>query len=61
MEDFQKDGYNDGYGRTWLNNGHEKPQSDGDRYSYRIGREEGQRHRDIAKEIDEELYGNQKY
>lgn len=54
MEDFYNDGFNYGYGRGYRNSGHEQPETDGDRYSYERGREDGQRRREIAKELDSE-------
>jgi hypothetical protein len=57
MEDYYSDGFNAGYGQSWRNQGHEAPQSDGDRYSYRTGQEEGERRREISRELDRELYG----
>jgi hypothetical protein len=45
MEDYYKDGFNEGYGNGHLNNGHDFPDSDGDRYDYERGREDGERRR----------------
>ena len=55
MEDFYNDGYNEGYGRSRRNDHHDPPQSDGDRHSFDQGREEGERHRRVAEEIDREI------
>jgi hypothetical protein len=57
MEDYYNDGFNDGYGRDYLNYGHSRPQTDGDIYSYEQGREDGVRRRNISDEIDRELLG----
>ena len=57
-EDWYGDGYNAGRGRSHLNRGHAMPQTDGDRYSYDLGREDGERHRRVAEELDRELYGD---
>ena len=54
MEDYYNDGFNEGYGRRYRNQGHEAPQSDGDRYSYRTGQEDGERRRRISREFDQE-------
>jgi len=59
MENYIQDGYNDGYGRRYLNNGHDQPMSDEDLYFYNKGYEEGRRRKEIADEIDEELYGDE--
>ena len=53
MEDFRQDGFNDGYGQGYFNSGHEAPESDGDRYDYRVGREDGERRRRISEELEE--------
>jgi len=58
MEDYRQDGYNAGCGRAWLNDCHEFPQTDADRYSYNLGYEEGQRRARVAREIDRELYSD---
>ncbi len=52
MEDFRQDGFNDGYGRGYLNSGHEMPESDGEKYDYRTGREDGERRRRIREELE---------
>ena len=52
MEDYRQDGFNAGYGQGWRNNYHEQPYTDGDRYSYQTGYEEGSRRRRIADEVD---------
>lgn len=54
MEDFWQDGFNDGYGQGYLNSGHESPETDGDRYDYRVGREYGERRRKKISEDPEE-------
>ena len=56
MENYYQDGFNAGYGRSHLNDHHENPQTDGDRYSYRRGHEDGQRRRDISNELEREGY-----
>lgn len=53
MEDYRQDGFNAGYGQGWRNNYHEQPYTDGDRYSYQTGYEEGSRRRRIADEVEE--------
>ena len=58
MEDYYNDGYNSGYNREHLNDYHELPQTDGDRYSYRRGYEEGERHKQISDDLDREMYGD---
>jgi hypothetical protein len=58
MEDYREDGYNAGRGQAWRNDHHEPPQTDGDRYSYCAGYEEGERRRRVADEVDRELYGD---
>jgi hypothetical protein len=54
MEDYYNDGFNAGRGQSWRNEGHGSPQSDGDRYSYRTGQEDGERRREISRELDRE-------
>lgn len=61
MEDYREDGYNAGRGQAWRNDHHEPPQTDGDRYSYRSGYEEGQRRQRVSAEIDRELYGDDRW
>ena len=56
MEDFYSDGYNVGYGQSYKNDNHDYPQSDGDRYSYRRGAEDGERRRRVSDELDREGY-----
>jgi hypothetical protein len=58
MEDYYNDGFNTGYGRGYLNDHHDAPTSDGDRYSYNRGLEYGMRRRDISRELDREEYGD---
>ena len=41
MSDFYMDGFNQGRGRGYLNDGHDSPKHDYDRYSYDRGREPG--------------------
>ena len=53
MEDFYQDGFNDGYGRSSLNGGHSVPQTDYERASYQLGQSDGERRREIARELDE--------
>ena len=53
MEDYYYDGFNSGYGRNYLNDNHEYPQNDGDKYSYRAGYEDGQRRRKIKEELED--------
>jgi hypothetical protein len=54
MEDYYRDGFNNGYGESWRNNGHDGPQTEIDKYSYRRGIEDGERRRRIADELDNE-------
>ena len=56
MEDWYNDGFNTGYGQAWKNSGHDYPQSDSDTYSYKRGREDGERHRRAAEELEREGY-----
>lgn len=57
MRDFYNDGFNDGYsGKTYGDR--EYPRSDGDSYSYRNGLEDGMRRRDVSRELDREMYGD---
>ncbi len=55
MEDFYSDGYDVGYG-NYVDNNHEYPTSDGERYDYNRGREDGERRRRIADELEYEGY-----
>lgn len=55
-QDWYSDGYNQGRGHGWLNEGHDSPQSDSDHYSYERGYKEGERRKEISKEIDDEWY-----
>lgn len=55
MNDFYKDGFNDGYGRKTYGD-REYPQNDSDDFSYRRGRKEGQRRRGIANELEEKYF-----
>lgn len=54
MEDYYDDGFNAGYGRSYLNDHHDSPRTDGERYDYQRGIEDGQRRRQIADELDRE-------
>jgi len=56
MEDYYEDGFNTGYGRSYLNDGHDSPQSDGERYDYQQGIEDGQRRRRFADELENDWY-----
>lgn len=58
MEDYRKDGFNAGRGQGWRNDYHEPPQTDADRYSYRVGYEDGQRRERVSRELDREMYGD---
>ena len=58
MSDFYMDGFNQGMGRGYLNNGHDLPNNDCDRYSYDRGREDGERRRELSREIDREYFGD---
>jgi hypothetical protein len=55
MKDYYRDGVNVGRGESWRNNGHDYPQSEIDRYSYRRGIEEGEYRRRISDEVDREM------
>ncbi len=57
MRDFYNDGFKDGYGSE--NRNVEIPESDGDSYSYRRGYEDGQRRREISRELDREYFGDE--
>lgn len=50
MPDFHEDGFNEGYGRGYLNEDHDSPQSEGDQYDYQQGIEDGERRRDYTFE-----------
>jgi len=56
MRDYYQDGFDIGYGRGSSGN-RDYPSTDGDDFSYRQGIEDGQRHRDIANDIDREYDG----
>ena len=56
MEDYYNDGFNLGYGQSWRNSGHDSPQTDGDRYSFERGIEDGNRRREISQELDSRGY-----
>jgi len=56
MEDYYQDGINRGRGQDYLNSNHDYPQSDGDKYSYHRGVEEGERRREISRELEREEY-----
>lgn len=49
-------GFNAGYGRSYLNDGHGSPMTDGERYDNQQGVEDGQRRRDISNELEQEGY-----
>ena len=59
MRDYYNDGFQQGYGRPNDNYDNDYPRSDGDRYSYRCGVEDGERRRRVSDELDRELYGSQ--
>jgi hypothetical protein len=56
MEDFYHDGFNVGYGQSSRNMGHDYPQSTMDRWSYEDGIRDGERRRNISRELDREGY-----
>ncbi len=56
MEDYYMDGFNDGYGYSHKNKGHEPPQSNSDWASYKSGFSEGVYRRHISEMLDEEGY-----
>jgi hypothetical protein len=58
MEDFYQDGFNDGYGRKYLNREHDIPETDGDKYSYRCGQERGERWMHYKEEFDRDEFGD---
>ena len=58
MSDFYMDGFNQGMGRGYLNDGHDSPKHDYDRYSYERGRDDGERRREVSREIDREYFGD---
>ena len=58
MSDFYLDGLNQGMGRDYLNGGHDSPKHDYDRYSYERGREDGERRREVSRELDREYFGD---
>ena len=55
MRDFYDDGFKDGYGQKHYED-REYPQTDGDKYSYENGLEDGQRRRRISDELEREGY-----
>jgi hypothetical protein len=57
MDDYRKRGFDDGRGRG-TRDPYERPVSDGDSASYRYGREDGERRREISRELDREYFGN---
>ena len=57
MRDFYDDGFGDGYGRKSYGD-REYPSTYGDKYSYRRGLEDGAYRRDISRELDREIYGD---
>lgn len=58
MRDYYRDGYDDGYGTYRDNHDNDYPSSDGERYDYERGREDGQRRRDISRDIERDWYGD---
>jgi hypothetical protein len=54
MRDYYKDGFDKGYGRNYPNYDNDYPKSDGDRYDYEQGIRDGQRRKDISRELDRE-------
>lgn len=54
MRDYYQDGFDRGYGKNHTNYDNDFPRSDGDRYSYERGVEDGQRRREISRELDRE-------
>lgn len=57
MRDYYRDGFDEGYGRSSSNYENDFPKNDGDAYSYRRGVEDGQRRREISREIDRDDFG----
>jgi hypothetical protein len=51
--DYYDDGMRDGRGDAWRNGSEEYPASDGDRYSYRTGYEDGERRRKWHEEEED--------
>lgn len=51
MRDYYNDGFNEGYGREHTSP-REYPQTDGDEYSYRRGREDGERRKEAGRDIE---------
>jgi len=58
MGDYYNDGYDDGYGKQRSYGDRDYPQSDGDKYSYQRGLEDGIRRRRISDELDREEFGD---
>ena len=56
MEDYYHDGFNVGYGQSHRNMGHDYPHSTLDRWSYEDGIRDGERRRNISRELDREGY-----
>jgi len=52
MRDYYQDGFDNGYGRDNRNYDNDYPKTDGDRYSYERGIEDGERRRKIREELD---------
>jgi len=55
MRDLYQDGFDDGYGNK-IYGEREYPQSDGNRYNYRQGVEDGKRRKNISDELANEGY-----
>ena len=55
MRNYYNDGFDDSYGREHYGD-RECPQTDGDKYSYRRGFEDGERRRRISDELEREGY-----
>jgi hypothetical protein len=53
MEDYYQDGKNIGRGKSYLNTGHDFPQTESEKYSFRQGIEDGERQRKYSQEFDE--------
>lgn len=51
--DYYDDGMRDGHGEKWRNGSEKGPESDGDRYDYRTGYEDGERCRRWREEEEE--------
>ena len=55
MRDYYRDGFDDGYGKSRHDDG-DTPSTDGDRYDYRQGLEDGARRREIANELERDYF-----